>query len=491
MKPLLPIENLEILIKLQETYEDYNVSLSLMAKCLKEKLELLDSENGDGISLYSTLIHNLKSLDGTYIQSRLRDTSKLRHIWTKLVAANEIQLNENQIIIVRWQGNPSIDSKPLKTSNPLDMNSDKHPTGRPRRISFASIKVYDGDKILTTEELAAMTDLKFLFSLNGYHLPGCDSTKERGIYEHFFDRFLKLVLEDSRSLKGNKSMHGSNFQYDSLEEYVYLVLQETIFMLHTIVELFVNVIELLLEMINFIQLRVKTASSVTSLKVILHDSADPVLTFVMTNFTDPERAFVDFASQKLIKGLSKQSAPLPADKPSGNGSRKGSDDRIDSEWTARILEYSAVLEDAIDIYEENCQQCLTSLSSLKDRGAVSLFKSDTTSSKLEATKGFCNNIIVFIGEFQSLLKQLKTGPVYREFLDGSLTLLRMFDGLETSHPTKYGSLRKSMNSSSRSSPSTPRSTESSPRPVPSPDNPNVSTLSKIMSILSPRTSRSK
>lgn len=489
MKPLLAIENLETLTKLQDTYEEYNSSLSRMAKCLKEKLELLDSENGDGISLYSTLIQNLKSLDGTYIQSRLHDKTKLRHIWTKLVAANEVQLNNNQIIVVRWQNKPETDStKPLKTSNPLNKHSDKSTT-RPRRISFASIKVYDADKILTTEELFSMTDLKFLFSLNGYHLPGCDSTKERGIYEHFFDRFLQLLLEDSTSLKGNKSIHGGNFKYDSLEEYVYLVLQETIFMLHTIVELFVNVIELLLEMINFIQLRIKTASSVTCLKIVLHETADPVLTFVMTNFSDPERAFVDFSSQKLIRSASSRKSSLdPSDKTI-------SDEKPDSEWTAKLVEYSIVLNDAIEIYEGNCQQCLNSLESLKDRGAVSLFKEDTVqaSNKLEATRGFCNNIVVFIGEFQSLLKQLRDGPLYRDFLDRSLTLLRLFDEVEASHPVKYGGslLRKSSTPGTRSGSSTPRSNESSPRPISIADSPSVSTLSKIISILSPRASRAK
>jgi hypothetical protein len=483
MKPLLAIENLETLTKLQDTYDEYNSSLSRMAKCLKEKLELLDSENGDGISLYSTLIQNLKSLDGTYIQSRLHDKTKLRHIWTKLVAANEVQLNNNQIIVVRWKSKPGADSNEIKgpkpSSNPVNKHSDKSTT-RPRRISFASIKVYDADKILTTEELFSMTDLKFLFSLNDYHLPGCDSTKERGIYEHFFDRFLQLLLEDSKSLKTNKSIHGGNFKYDSLEEYVYLVLQETIFMLHTIVELFVNVIELLLEMINFIQLRIKTASSVTCLKIVLHETADPVVTFVMTNFSDPERAFVDFSSQKLIRSAS---------------SRKSSEEKPDSEWTAKLVEYSIVLNDAIEIYERNCQQCLNSLESLKDRGAVSLFKEDTVqaSNKLEATRGLCNNIVVFIGEFQSLLEQLRDGPLYRDFLDRSLTLLRLFDEVEATHPVKYGGslLRKSSTPGTRSGSSTPRSNESSPRPISIADSPSVSTWSKIISILSPRASRAK
>lgn len=465
MKPLLHFEDLEFLTRLQDAHENYNLSLSSFAPLLKEKLELLDSDNGDGISLYTTLIDNLKRLDGTYIQNLIKDDlPAFRLIFTKLVMANEIQLDGNQIIVIR--GTLRIirqDSRPSLTNH---SNTTK-PTERPRRISFAALKVYDGDKIITIDDLLRMTDLKYLFSLNAYHLPGCDSTKERGIYEHFFDNFLKLITQGDRSS-------------ETIDAYVFLILQETILILHTVVELFVNVIECLLEMVTFIQLRIKTASSMTALKISLREPSNPVLAFIMVNFNDPERAFVDFATRKLIKTQSRRQEEF---KGSSNGIN------LDSDWTNKLSGYVSTLTDAIEIYDQQCDECLENLKRLKDRGAVSLFdrQDEATALKLDLTRSYCNNIMVFIGEFKSLLKQLRDGPLYHDFLEHSFTLLKSIDEIEMLHPVKYGGMRKSSASPlNRSGSSTPRSNEGSPRLPAGTDSPLMTSLSKLVSILSPR-----
>lgn len=461
MKPVLQIENLETLTRLQDTYENYHAALGNFAPLLKEKLELLDSDNGDGICLYTTLIDNLKQLDGTYIQDLLKDDlPRFRLIFTKLVMANEVQLDGNKIIVVR--GTPKALRQESKISVPTsvpEISTSKKPTRPPRRLSFPSLKVYDGDKILTTEDLLRMTDLKYLFSLNAYHLPGCDSTKERGIYEHFFDNFLKLVLQEpSSNLEIVKP--------ETIDGYVYLILQETIFMLHTVVELFVNVIECLLEMVTFMQLRIKTASSMTTLRVSLREPSNPVLAFVILNFNDPERAFVDFATRKLIK-------------PNG---------RQDTEWISKFSGYAAMLTDAIELYDVQCDDCVENLKRLKDRGAVSFFSHHdaAVSAKLNLARAFCNNIMVFIGEFKNLLKHLREGPLYRDFCQQALTLLRLFDDIETVHPVKYGrSRRSSVSALNRSGSSTPQSTEGSPRTSGVDDSPLMTGLSRLVSALVP------
>ena len=455
MNPTLSIENLETLTRVQVAYDAYNLALSNFVPLLKEKLELLDSENGDGISLYTTLIDDLQKLDGTYIQDLIKaDEAAFRSILAEL--GNEIQLDGDKLIVVR--GTPKIKraSGPPSIAANEDLEKNNSPLS-PRRIAFASLKVYDEDKRLTTGDLSQMTDLQYLFSLNGYHLPGCGSTKERGLYEHFFDNFLKAILESTDT--------GQSLTDENLDNYRFLVLQDTIFTVHTIVELLVNLIECLLHMVNFIQVRIKSASSMTSLKVILRESDNPVLTFVMNNFNDPERAFVDFASGKLIK-INQRKDDLPAP--------------VYSDWTEDFLFYDVTMSDAIYLYQQQCDDCMKNLESLKDRGAVSFFN-DT--SKVDLIKAFCNNIVVFICEFKNLLKQLK-GPLYDDFLHKSLNLLKVIHEVETAHPVKYGKSRSS-SSANRSGSSTPRSNDSSPRPVVAADNSLMTNLGKLVSALNP------
>ena len=110
---------------------------------------------------------------------------------------------------------------------------------------------------------------------------------------------------------------------------------------------------------------------------------------------------------------------------------------------------------------------------MKDRGSVSFFDQETS---LDLIRAYCNNIVVFIGEFKSLLKQLREGPLYRDFIQRGLILLKTIDEIEATHPIKYGSSRKS-------SASTPRSGESSPRPTA--DSPLMTNLSRLVSMLSP------
>jgi hypothetical protein len=111
---------------------------------------------------------------------------------------------------------------------------------RRRRQSFAATAYADGEIILSTEGIKSMSDLNFLFSLNAFFLPYCDSSKQRTMYEHFFDVFLKLVHEKQPATPS------------------FRLLQESIMIIQKISEAWMNSIEVLLEMLSIGFTRIKT-----------------------------------------------------------------------------------------------------------------------------------------------------------------------------------------------------------------------------------------
>jgi hypothetical protein len=115
---------------------------------------------------------------------------------------------------------------------------------RRERQSFSSTSYGNSELILTTESIKTMSDMNFIFSLNAFFLPYCDSNKQRNMYEHFFDVFLKVLHEREKA--------SSNF----------LLLQESVMIIQKISEAWMNSIEVLLEMLNIGFIRIKTHQAI-------------------------------------------------------------------------------------------------------------------------------------------------------------------------------------------------------------------------------------
>lgn len=111
---------------------------------------------------------------------------------------------------------------------------------RRRRQSFAATTFGDLEVILSTETIKSMSDLNFIFSLNAFFLPYCDSNKQRTMYEHFFDKFLCVIHE--------KEASSSSFR----------LLQESVMIIQKISEAWMNLIEVLLEMLSIGYTRIRT-----------------------------------------------------------------------------------------------------------------------------------------------------------------------------------------------------------------------------------------
>lgn len=117
-------------------------------------------------------------------------------------------------------------------------------TERRRRQSFAATSYADFEIILTTESVKGMSDLNILFSMNAFFLPYCGSSKQRSMYESFFHTLVTEVHKQEKPCP------------------TFMILQESIMIIQTISEAWMNTIELLLGLLQLAYLRVKTHNAV-------------------------------------------------------------------------------------------------------------------------------------------------------------------------------------------------------------------------------------
>jgi len=170
---------------------------------------------------------------------------------------------------------------------------------RRRRQSFAATAYADGEIILSTEGIKSMSDLNFLFSLNAFFLPYCDSSKQRTMYEHFFDVFLKLVHEKQEAT--------SRFR----------LLQESIMIIQKISEAWMNAIEVLLEMlsIGFTRIRTHEAMMTPSLKSSFNsetqDETEKRFSEVLKVLASPDKVYRMIGTGSLTDANSKRITKVP------------------------------------------------------------------------------------------------------------------------------------------------------------------------------------
>jgi hypothetical protein len=145
-------------------------------------------------------------------------------------------------------------------------------------------------------------------------------------------------------------------------------------------------------------------------------------------------------------------------------SDRDDDGIINVSWLGRIENYKSSMEDSTLGYMVTAEECIMKLNKLKT-------ELDPRSNQL------CNTLILFISEFCSFLRNLeeKNENWSATFFNG-YELLKLLDELQEKYPKRYGS----------STPNTPRSNDSSPRLDLSG---SAGLLTKLVSILSPRTSK--
>lgn len=210
--------------------ELFRSKASQLLTFIERELETFDTldintKSSDNHSFLFSLVSKLKALDKSHIVTYLKSN---RDAYSQILVdpklKPEADIMNGRIFAKR--------GAPKKTQD--DRGE------RRRRQSFAAVSYGNLEMILTTESILSMSDLNIIFSLNAFFLPYCDSDKQRTMYEHFFDVFLKVVNE--------KHPESSGFH----------LMQESIMIIQKISEAWMNSIEVILEMINLGYIRIKT-----------------------------------------------------------------------------------------------------------------------------------------------------------------------------------------------------------------------------------------
>lgn len=351
------------------TTSDYDCALNDLCNALKMQMELLDdvSVGGSEISFLKRIVTSLIKLDTHHVNACIRSID-LNSVLNELIIAGEIDVKGCHIFSKRGALKSSLDN---------------------RRISFANTKFYDGDILLTIESLYDMSDLDFLFSLNAYRLPFCESTNQRSMYESFFNAFLKKVTCDR--VIGHESFHA---------------LQEMIYPTYIITELSVDALECIFEILIVITTRIKAFHS--KAQNGSQHTQNELFQHLVIILNDDSKVFSLFKCRKLLKAV-------------GNTSNE-------NEWLSKINHYVEALEDATELYLMNCGSFKTSLR-------------EFSQSENNLIKSVANDLIIYVSEFEAFVKCLKdiNGPFKKTVVFGR-ELVKQLNEIETKSATKYGNM---------------------------------------------------
>lgn len=360
-----------------DSYPIYDQFADLVYRFLPQiqiQMELLDQieTSPNNASLLYKIVQQIQGFHSIYLQSSLK-TIDLKAILFQIAKANEIELKDD--IILSKKGG-------LKTEI------------KQRRMSFAAMKYADADRLLTIDLLREMTDLDVLCSLNGYRLPYYNEKEGRGMYESFFDQYLKEILKITPNNEERK---------------IFLLFQDVIYIVHIFTEFLISLLEVIFEILNLIKTRIKGAELTIDLKLNFKEIQSIQLENLTSCFQDPEKVFLTFRTRKLIRSIS--------DVELGNVS-----------WITKLESYDHALKDSLDLYKMNCNTFTNKINQLK-------FEHQDDN----RIKGLLNDIIIFIAEIKDFISNLENPKtIYTEFFETGKELLKMLDNLEIQHPIKYG-----------------------------------------------------
>ena len=394
MKLALPTS--DIIQRITSARSQYITHLERLCISIKFQLELIDDMDTDGCeetnseSILRKIVLDIKTMDMSYIQ----DIISYNEDYFRKCLDNNIKCGE--VIII----NDAIFNKRCTLKKPLVLIEDIK-TVPTRRLSFLDTKFADGDVILYVQRLREMSDLDYLLSLNGYNLPFCNSTSDRSMYEGFFNVFIRDILKIQGFILLEKA-------------YVFNVLQETIFSIHIITELCVDLIECILEIIHAINIRVKMSNANIDKKISIEPINIPILDHIKSCLSNKNKAFLQFKTHKLISSVDNEQT------------RAIFTTSKESNWLTKIRDYHNVISDAVDIYIQNCDVFISTTQQLNN-------------SEYNYITAYLNNIIIFIQGFKTFLEDAKNPKgAYQTCYKSGYDLLVIINETEEQFPIKYG-----------------------------------------------------
>ena len=403
-------------------HESYLKSVVNLCSYIKNQLELIDVIEIDAptnnTSLLFRMIESTQSIDEKFIQKKLQnDEILLKQILDELVKMGEIDVKDGIIFSKR--------GKPKTVVGKVENNS--------RRISFANTKFFDGDQLLHVDRLKEMSDLDFLLSLNAYYLPYLNGSKNRSMYESFYNVFIQKLTEKGASIS-------------------FTILQESIYMIYIVTEFTVAIVECILEIINIVNTRIKTAQLTTEVKLMFAEIDNPLLDHLMTIMDSTDKIYHEFKSKKLLTSTN--------DREVMRSSKNVS-------WLTKVENYSEALANACELYKASCSAFQLKLDQLKDSVVSRVGGGCEGNGEVEKEgelKGFLNNMIIYVNEAMQFINFVeKDGGAYNSSLSAGLQILKFLDLMEQKYPVKYGgvvtprSARNGGNTSNSSAEASPRS----------------------------------
>lgn len=318
---------------------------------IRVQMETLDNVN-DGDSSHGflfRLVENLKTLDESSVKTLLEENEDLlKEVSMTLVMNKEIEVRDGFVFSRRGGAK-------------LLQNLDHE---RRRRQSFTSTAFSDQDALLRLDKVKEMTDLNFIFSLNGYHLPYCESSKQRSMYEWFFSSFLHEVH--------------SKFP----EPPIFKLMQESIMTIYIVSELCVDLLECLFEIISMVRTKLKEVDMNSSSDSERERPRTPRIMFDATLlehlqrcFQASDKVFNKFRSRKLLNSIASEA---------------------DETWLVKFDNYKEAILEAVFVHKASCYALSTSIQDLRStRGGRPPLKPEAAA--------FCNDLIIYIDSYNDFL----------------------------------------------------------------------------------------
>lgn len=332
---------------------------------IQSQMNALDNvENEDSSrGFLFTIVENLKQLDEKSIKTELeKDETLLGEISRTLVLNREIEIRDGMVFPRR--GGAKI------TQN---LVSEK------RRQSFASVSFANQEAVLRIESVKEMSDLDFLLNLNGYHLPYCESSNRRNMFEWFFSSFLREV----------HSRVPENPVFKLMEEAIPIICMTT--------ELCVDLLECFFEAINIVRMRLKEVEM-----EYLSDSDRPpsprarekpfndsLLEHLERTLRNPDKVFNQFRSRKLLNSIATEK---------------------DETWLIKLENYREAILEATFIHRTTCAEFRRSIQDLgSTRGGKAPLKPEV--------HAFCNDLIIYIDTYEQFVNLFDQKGFARKTLD--------------------------------------------------------------------------
>lgn len=298
-------------IEVNDPFIKLSQDIESLCPVLRMQMEIVDL---DETSYLKDLIKTLKSLDSKEIAQNITHNSKeFLEIIQTLNVKKEIDTKDGFIFTKRAVKEEVID-----------------PETKARRMSFANTKFANSNLILKIEDLREMTNLNYIFSMNGYHLPFCESSNQRAMYEHFFSEFLKEYDND--------------FPLSNR----YQLLLESVMTIYIITEMLVDVLEAIFEIIDIIGIRIKSCSALLDVANVnrFNDVKNDLLMYLIVEFRNNNRAYKLFCTKKLLKIVSSR-------------------DDITASWTEKVSSYIENIQQTLEKQRAICDVFTQKMQELK------------------------------------------------------------------------------------------------------------------------------